>query len=513
MANQVRIGVGVVLKGEKDLDKLRDKFEKLQKQGAKGFAIGAGAAATVGAVSLLGSAISGVGDFIGDSTRLASDLNETLSKSGVIFGDSAKTVEAFGDTAANSLGLSKQAAIEAAAVRESVQGSTSPPKAAEMSKAIVGLAGDLASFNNLDPTDVLLKLRSGLSGEAEPLRSLGVFLTEAKVKAKAMEMGLGNAHGELSEGAKLLARYKLITEETTTAQGDFARTADGLANAQRRANAELLDRQAELGAKFLPIQKQITEWQIDFLYGLDIVGDKMGEVAKGAGDFLDFVTPWDGQSHDATSAVAANVEEMAGGFYAAQRAGERLATGIGAKTLPAIWTIPRAADKAGDAIETMGDKFNATWDALTKAGTEAADDIFGPAIRKADLAANARERAAQREIIASKDSTTAQVRDARDRLLALQKEGLGARIEMAGRGELTAKAYAALIAKLQTQAKSGNAEIADSAKTALGWLNKLRDGVDAVGTAHVTITGGKKSRPRASGGPVTGGTPTYRRGT
>ena len=382
-----------------------------------------------------------------------------------------------------------------------------------MSKAIVGLAGDLASFNNLDPTDVLLKLRSGLSGEAEPLRSLGVFLTEAKVKAKAMEMGLGNAHGELSEGAKLLARYKLITEETTTAQGDFARTADGLANAQRRANAELLDRQAELGAKFLPIQKQITEWQIDFLYGLDIVGDKMGEVAKGAGDFLDFVTPWDGQSHDATSAVAANVEEMAGGFYAAQRAGERLATGIGAKTLPAIWTIPRAADKAGDAIETMGDKFNATWDALTKAGTEAADDIFGPAIRKADLAANARERAAQREIIASKDSTTAQVRDARDRLLALQKEGLGARIEMAGRGELTAKAYAALIAKLQTQAKSGNAEIADSAKTALGWLNKLRDGVDAVGTAHVTITGGKKSRPRASGGPVTGGTPTYRRGT
>jgi hypothetical protein len=110
---------------------------------------------------------------------------------------------------------------------------------------------------------------------------MGVFLSEAKVKAKAMEMGLADAHGELSEGAKVLARYQLILDETRTAQGDFARTSDQLANQQRIRNAELINAQAELGESFAPLELQITKWQRDFLRGIGVVADAWEDGWKG----------------------------------------------------------------------------------------------------------------------------------------------------------------------------------------------------------------------------------------
>src|SRR3990172_1181647 len=265
--NVVRVATQVTgtAKASSDLDKLKDKFTALQKQGAKGFAIGVGAAVTTKAFDVLGMAASAAADFIGDSIGAASDMNETLSKSKVIFGGSAEAVEDFGNTAAKSMGISKQAAIEASATFGNlfVGLDLGQQKAADMSKGIVTLAGDLASFNNLDPTVVLEKLRSGLAGEAEPLRSVGVFLSETKVKAKAAELGLAGAHGELSDGAKVLARYQLILEETTTAQGDFARTADGAANSQRILNAEFEDSKALLGEKLLPTVKDTTKAGIE----------------------------------------------------------------------------------------------------------------------------------------------------------------------------------------------------------------------------------------------------------
>ena len=264
--NNVTFGVQAkgVGKASNDINKLRDSFTKLKSQGAKGFAIGAGFTAATKGLELVGDAAGMAADFIGDSIDAARDLSETLSKSSVVFGDAADEVEAFGDTAAESMGMSKQAAIEAAATFGNlfVGVGESKQKAAELSQSVVKLAGDLASFNNIDPTEALEKLRSGLSGEAEPLRSVGVFLTEAKVKAKAMELGLVDANGELSEGSKILARYQLILDETKTAQGDFARTSEELANSQRTANAKLIDAQAQLGESFEPIALGVTEAQI-----------------------------------------------------------------------------------------------------------------------------------------------------------------------------------------------------------------------------------------------------------
>lgn len=263
--NRVRIRAELENAVSKGLGGIRQEFDQTAKSpGAQALLQGVGMGAGLTAWNALGSAVGGVTDFIGDSIRAARDQQEVVSKSGVVFGSAADDALAFGEGAAEAFGMSKTAAMDAAAgFGLFFTGAGESQEAAQdMSEKVVQLAGDLASFNNLDPTDALAKLKAGLAGEAEPLRSVGVFLTEAKVKAKAMEMGLGDAHGELTEGEKILARYQLILEETTQAQGDFARTADSNANTQRKLNAEIENLKAEVGEEFIPVEKAWLELQL-----------------------------------------------------------------------------------------------------------------------------------------------------------------------------------------------------------------------------------------------------------
>jgi hypothetical protein len=192
------------------------------------------------------------------ATQAASALAETQSKTQVVFGKSAGIIFNFGKTSARSVGLSTQAAEEAAATFGNlfVAMKIGQRPAADMSVGLVKLAGDLASFNNVDPTQVLEDLRSGLVGEVEPLRKYGVALNAASVEQEAMrETGKRNAK-QLTEAEKVTARYNLILRNTKTAQGDFARTSGGLANQQRILNAEWKDAQAQFGKALLPAMQQ-----------------------------------------------------------------------------------------------------------------------------------------------------------------------------------------------------------------------------------------------------------------
>ncbi len=191
----------------------------------------------------------------------ASDMNETVSKSSVVFGDWAGQVQGFTSTAATNLGMTNQQALEAAGTFGNLFTSmgTGQQTAADMSTGLVQMAADLASFNNLDPTEVLEKLRSGMVGETEPLRALGVNITAAAVQEKALELGLMKTGEEMSTSTALTARYALIMEQTKNAQGDFARTSDGLANSTRIAKAQMGDMAATIGTQLLPIALQLTQ--------------------------------------------------------------------------------------------------------------------------------------------------------------------------------------------------------------------------------------------------------------
>jgi len=249
--------------------------------------------------------------FAKDAVGAASDLNESWSKVGVVFGTSAQEVYKWSSTSATSMGLSQQAALEAASTYGNLAVALGlPPKqAATMSTSLVALAGDLASFNNVPVGDALAALKSGLTGEAEPLKRFGVNLNQATIEATALQMGLAKApvnmaqvtsatqrlalaqrnaaeqtkkYGanskqaqsanlavsssqqalnkamaggkvELTAAQKAQATYALIMKQTSVAQGDFARTSDGLANQQRIAAAQFDNMKATLGTALLPV--------------------------------------------------------------------------------------------------------------------------------------------------------------------------------------------------------------------------------------------------------------------
>jgi hypothetical protein len=199
----------------------------------------------------------------------ASDLNESISKSNVVFGSSAKAIETWSKTAAQALGLSQVAALEAAS-NFAILGQSAGLTGVDLesfSTDLTGLAADLASFNNTSVDEAITALAAGLRGESEPLRKFGVLLSAGAVEAKALEMGLAATTKELTDQDKVLARNALILEQTTLQQGDFARTADGAANKQRILAAEIENSRAAIGQGLLPAYKdllsvlvQVADW-------------------------------------------------------------------------------------------------------------------------------------------------------------------------------------------------------------------------------------------------------------
>ena len=121
-----------------------------------------------------------------------------------------------------------------------------------MSKGIVELAGDIASFANVDPSQALQDLQSGLAGEVEPLRKYGISLDEVSLKQKAQQLGLSDGKAVLTANAKAQAAYAIIMESSARITGDFDRTSQGLANQQRIMGAEWVNLKATIGQAFLP---------------------------------------------------------------------------------------------------------------------------------------------------------------------------------------------------------------------------------------------------------------------
>lgn len=196
------------------------------------------------------------------AVKAASDLNETLNKVNVVFGKSSEFILDWGRDSATAFGMSRQEALEAAATFGNLFTAMGlgREESAEMSSTLVKLAGDLASFNNIDPSVALIKLKSGIVGETEAVRDLGIDLRQTTVEIKAMEMGFKKVNGEFLQGDLIAARYAIIMEQSANAQGDFARTSNGLANQMRILNAQWRDALATLGQNLLPIALKVVTW-------------------------------------------------------------------------------------------------------------------------------------------------------------------------------------------------------------------------------------------------------------
>jgi hypothetical protein len=233
-------------RSDKDLTSFNAKVSR-SASGLSRWGKAAGLAAAAGGVAL------GVG--LAKSIGAASDLNEEISKSTVLFGKSSDQVNAWAKTTASAIGISRREALQAAGNFGAMFSTigVGDKTSAQMSTRLVKLGADLASFSNQDPKEMLDKLRSGLAGEAEPLRRFGILLSEQRVKQEAVRLGLVKQGAELTEQQKVAARYSLILRDAGKANGDFARTSDSLANEQRVARAEIEDLSASIGNAFLPV--------------------------------------------------------------------------------------------------------------------------------------------------------------------------------------------------------------------------------------------------------------------
>ena len=237
----------------KGFDKAARQFQALETTSAKaGFALKKAFLPAVAALAGLTAVATG-------AVKSASHLQEAQSKVGVIFGDSADSVNRFAKDAAEMYGLSKNQALDAAGTFGifGKAAKLSGENLAKFSNKFTGLASDLASFNDSTPQEAINAIGSALRGESEPLRRFGVLLSDAKLKAEAMTKGLYKGSGVLSDQAKILAATSLIYKETTTAQGDFARTSESVANQQRKLTANVENLKTELGAKLLPVMQEI----------------------------------------------------------------------------------------------------------------------------------------------------------------------------------------------------------------------------------------------------------------
>jgi len=189
---------------------------------------------------------------------MASSLEESQSKVNTVFGNSAGVVNEFAATSAQAFGITKQAALEATGSFGALISAfgLGQGQASNMSVTLVELAADLASFNNTDIESAIGALRSGLSGETEPLKKYGVVLSDVLLKQKAQEMQLYSGAGALGVTAKIQASYALILEQTAIQQGDVSRTSEGFANQMKFLKASLSDAATELGVILLPYFKQ-----------------------------------------------------------------------------------------------------------------------------------------------------------------------------------------------------------------------------------------------------------------
>ena len=220
--------------------------------------------AVIGGFRALGGAIrSAVNEFASfakEGINLASDLEEVQNVVDTTFGDGSNQIDQFAKGAATAFGMSELSAKQFTGTIGAMFKSMGVANDAvlEMSTGIAGLAGDMASFYNLDPEEAFEKLRSGISGETEPLKQLGINMSVANLEAYALAEGITKAYKDMSQAEQATLRYNYIMKATADAQGDFAKTSGSYANQQRILQLNIENLSASLGKKLLPTINEFT---------------------------------------------------------------------------------------------------------------------------------------------------------------------------------------------------------------------------------------------------------------
>ena len=199
-------------------------------------------------------------DFAKESISIASNIQEVQNVVDVTFGDAASRIETWADSARTQFGLTelqaKQYASTIGAMFKSM--GIAENQVYDMSTAMAGLAADMASFYNLDFDTAFQKIRSGISGETEPLKQLGINMSVANLEAYALSQGITKSVEKMSQAEQATLRYNYLLSVTADAQGDFARTSDSYANSLRKLETSVDTLKSHLGEMLLPVVNDVV---------------------------------------------------------------------------------------------------------------------------------------------------------------------------------------------------------------------------------------------------------------
>lgn len=237
-------------------------------------------------------AIRGLANLGKSAIGFGSAITEIENVVDVSFGSMADEAYKFASTAKEQFGLSELAAKQYSGTMMAMMKSSGVAQdaASKMSISLAGLAGDIASFYNIDTDTAFQKIRSGISGEIEPLRQLGINLSVANMEAYALSRGITTSYNAMSQAEKVALRYNYLMSATGDVQGDFARTSGTWANQVRLLTLNFQSLSAVIGqgliAGILPAIKALNALMSKFMQAANVFRNfmyvLMGKKLKGS---------------------------------------------------------------------------------------------------------------------------------------------------------------------------------------------------------------------------------------
>lgn len=203
-------------------------------------------------------------DFGKQAIQLGSDLTEVQNVVDVTFPKMTKQVNDFAKNAAQQFGLSETMAKRYTGTFGAMAKAFGfgEKQAYDMSTALTGLSGDVASFYNISQDEAYTKLKSVFTGETETLKDLGIVMTQNALDAYAMANGYNKTTKEMSEAEKVALRFAFVQQQLSLAAGDFSRTSGSWANQVRLMKLQMEQFMATIGQGlinlFTPILRLIN---------------------------------------------------------------------------------------------------------------------------------------------------------------------------------------------------------------------------------------------------------------
>lgn len=235
-------------------------------------------------------------------------------------------------------------------------------RAAVMSQQLTQLGYDISSFYNIDVEAAMLKLQSGLSGELEPLRRIGYDLSQARLEAEALSLGIEKNFSDMTQAEKAYLRYYAILTQVTQAQGDMSRTLDAPSNQLRILKEQAAQAARALGEIFIPALNAILPYAIAVMH---VIRDLASEIAAAFGfempkvDYSDLST-----SVNITDNLSSGMEDVADGIDHANTSAKKFSrTLAGFDQLNIVGSVSGGGAGGGGAnIDTSGGGFD--WNKL-----------------------------------------------------------------------------------------------------------------------------------------------------